>query len=252
MSPELYHWGLIGVFISAALTFPALFFITAPYGRHSRPGWGPVLPARLGWIIMEIPSPLCFALLYFQGDNTGAPAAIILFCLYMAHYTYRAIVYPFQMRGSGKTKPLLTVAMAILFNVFNGSLNGWAISALAPHLDAAWLTDPRFILGVVLFVTGAAINLHSDAVLRALRGPGESGYKIPTGGLHSRVASPNYFGEIIEWAGFALAAWTLPALAFLVFTIANLAPRARDHLRWYQQAFDDYPADRRALIPGLW
>jgi 3-oxo-5-alpha-steroid 4-dehydrogenase 1 len=252
MSDELYQWGLIGIFGMAAIILPFLFFVSAPYGRHSRPGWGPVLPARLGWILMELPSPLCFAWMYFQGAHATNAAPLVLFSLYMAHYVYRAIVYPFQMRGSNKTKPLLTVVMAFIFNIANGSLNGWAIAAFGDHLDSAWLSDPRFLIGVVLFVTGAAINLRSDAILRALRKDGDSGYSIPNQGLHRQVASPNYFGEIIEWTGFAIAAWTMPALAFLFFTIANLAPRARDHLRWYRQTFPSYPTERRALIPGIW
>ena len=127
MDAQYYQWGLITVLAMAAIILPVLFFISAPYGRHSRPGWGPVVPAKLGWIVMELPSPLCFAWFYFQGDHSTATAPMILFLMYMAHYSYRAVIYPFQMKGSGKTKPLLTVLMAIFFNVLNGSLNGWAI-----------------------------------------------------------------------------------------------------------------------------
>ncbi len=32
-------------------------------------------------------------------------------------------------------------------------------------------------------------------------------------------------GEIIEWTGFAIASWSLPALAFAVFTFCNTGPR---------------------------
>jgi len=252
MSSELFEWGVIGVLVSAALVFPLLFFISAPYGRHSRPGWGPVLPARLGWVLMELPSPICFIWMFLQGPNSGNIVPLMLAAMYLAHYLYRAFIYPLRMRGSGKTNPLLTVAMAFIFNIFNGSLNGWAISSLGGHLTDSWLTDPRFLLGVALFIIGATINLRSDAALRRLRKPGDSGYSIPNTGLHRHVASPNYFGEIIEWTGFALAAWTLPAATFLIFTIANLAPRARDNLHWYQQTFDDYPPERRALIPKVW
>ena len=50
---ELLIWGWIAL---ACFTFIILMFIRAPYGRHLRPGWGPSLPARAGWIIMESPS----------------------------------------------------------------------------------------------------------------------------------------------------------------------------------------------------
>jgi 3-oxo-5-alpha-steroid 4-dehydrogenase 1 len=33
--------------------------------------------------------------------------------------------------------------------------------------------------------------------------------------------------------------------------MANLVPRARAHHRWYRERFPDYPARRKALVPGL-
>ena len=40
-------------------------------------------------------------------------------------------------------------------------------------------------------------------------------------------------------------------LAFAAWTMANLVPRARAHHRWYRERFPDYPARRKALVPGL-
>lgn len=100
-----------------------------------------------------------------------------------------------------------------------------------------------------MFVTGWLINLRADARLRNLRRPGETGYRIPRGGMHEHVSSPNYLGEILEWRGWAVATWSLAGLAFACFTIANLAPCAVTNHRWYQERFPDYPKSRRALIP---
>lgn len=99
---------------------------------------------------------------------------------------------------------------------------------------------------------GFVINRAADRTLRSLRGPGETGYKIPQGGLYRWISCPNYLGEIVEWVGWAIATWSLPGLLFAVWTAANLIPRARAHHIWYHEQFNNYPVERRALIPGLW
>ena len=43
----------------------------------------------------------------------------------------------------------------------------------------------------------------------------------------------------------------LPALAFALWTAANLIPRALWRHRWYRRTFPDYPPSRRAVIPGV-
>ena len=45
------------------ITFITLLKIPAPYGKFSKTKWGPMIPSQVGWIVMEIISPL--ALLYF-------------------------------------------------------------------------------------------------------------------------------------------------------------------------------------------
>ena len=73
-------------------------------------------------------------------------------------------------------------------------------------MDPAKPILPLSWLGLFLFLLGMAINLHSDSVLRGLRAPGETGYRIPYGGLFSHISAPNYFGETLEWCGFAAVA----------------------------------------------
>ena len=248
---RLYAMGvglLIGI---SVLVFPTLFLVPAPYGRHERPGWGPGIPARFAWVLMESPSVLLFAWVYLRGDFAREPVPVLLAAAWLLHYLQRSFVVPLRMRANGKRKPLATVAMAVAFNCLNATLNALAISQLAAQ-GSAWLADPRFRVGMALFLGGFAVNVHSDAVLRRLRAPGETGYRIPTGGLFRYVTSPNYLAEIVEWVGWALASWSGAGLAFALFTFANLAPRARSHHRWYHERFPDYPPERRALVPFLY
>jgi 3-oxo-5-alpha-steroid 4-dehydrogenase 1 len=223
--------------VAAAIVFPVLFFIPAPYGRHGRAGWGPTMNARAGWMLMELPA-VVVPLLAFPGG-----AGAVLLVAWEVHYVQRTFVFPLRMRGSGRPNPILIVALALAFNILNGWINFRAL--------AGWRFDVWAVAGLAVFAAGLAINWHSDAVLRDLRAGGRTGYTIPRRGLFRWVSAANYFGEIVEWAGFALAARTWAAAAFALFTIANLAPRAFTHHKLYREQFPDYPAERKALVPWL-
>ncbi|MDA0874408.1 MAG: DUF1295 domain-containing protein [Bacteroidetes bacterium] len=233
----------------AVLTFVVLLFRVAPYGRHQTGSAGPTLPHRVGWIVMETVSPLLLLLvggraLGWHWDLLTAPH-LLLFGLWVAHYIYRAGIYPFLARWKNRRMPVLIMVSAIVFNLVNGSLNGFEL-ALRPPPDAG---SPAFLLGGGLFVLGLAINLQSDVILRRLRRPGDRGYAIPEGGLYRWISCPNYLGEYLEWVGFAIMAATPAALTFALWTAANLVPRALAHHRWYRQQFAMYPRQRKAVIP---
>lgn len=245
-----YNDLLIASFIMAVMVFVGLFFIAAPYGRHVRKGWGPVIGNKVAWVLMEAPSPLIFAACFLVGSNKTIVTLVFL-GLWEAHYIHRAFIYPFSLRGK-KRMPFLVIGFGLLFNLMNAYLNGRYIFTLSTDYTNRWLIDPRFIVGLTLFVTGFLINRSADQTLRNLRKPGEDVYKIPQTGLYRWISCPNYFGEIVIWTGWAVATWSLPGLAFAVWTVANLAPRARSHHAWYQGYFPDYPPQRKALVPRVW
>ena len=248
---QIFHLLQIFGIVTAIIVFFALFFIVAPYGRHTRKGWGPQINARAGWVIMEFPSALALALCFVAGNGTQPTFAWAFIVMWLAHYGYRTFVYPFRLRAKNKTTPLTIVASAIVFNVFNGYLNGRYLGVHASEYTTAWLLQPQFIFGALLFVTGWAINFHSDEILLKLRNANDQGYKIPQGGLYRWVSCPNYLGELIEWCGFALATYSVPGLVFALWTAANLIPRAHAHHQWYREKFKDYPQNRRAILPYL-
>jgi len=250
VNERTFYFALLGAFAaSAVVVFLVLWFVTAPYGRHARRGAGPKVSARLGWILMEAPAALSMALLFATGDRQGQATAIAFLALWELHYVNRAFVYP--LRARGRPMPLLIALGGALFNLTNGYLNGrWLFSLSAPY-PSAWLLSFRFLFGPAVFFSGLAVNQQSDAILRALRGPGDQGYRIPRGGLFRWVSCPNYLGEIVEWVGWAIATWSPAGAVFALWTVANLAPRARSHHRWYRERFPDYPPDRRALIPFI-
>jgi 3-oxo-5-alpha-steroid 4-dehydrogenase 1 len=247
----IFNGLLIAWLVLAAMVAVALLFIIAPYGRHVRKGWGYAVGNKLGWVLMEAPAPVVFAVCFFLGGGAGV-TGIFLLAMWEAHYLHRAFIYPFGRRGAARRMPLSVVGFGFFFNVMNGYLNGRYIYTFSGGYGVNWLTDPRFILGALIFIAGFAINRQADHVLSGLRRPGESDYKLPDSWLHRRVSSPNYLGEIIVWTGWALATWSLPGLVFACWTIANLLPRARANHAWYKTNFPDYPPERKALLPGLW
>lgn len=67
------------------------------------------------------------------------------------------------------------------------------------------LPPPPLPCSFVLWLSGLLVNLHSDAILRRLRRLPGDGYKIPRGGMFEYVSGANFFGECVEWTGYAVA-----------------------------------------------
>lgn len=244
---------LTSSFVIAVGTFVTLFFVSAPYGRHARRGWGPRMVNWLGWLLMESISAIVMLVMFLIGSAPRTGATLTFLLMWKAHYLHRSYIYPFMLRDGQKKMPLAIPLIAVVFNLGNGYINGRYLFHFSDgRYDANWLRDPRFIIGTALFAAGFFINRWADNTLRGLRQPGETGYKIPYGGLYRYISCPNYFGEILEWIGWAIATWSLPGLAFAVWTFANLAPRAQAHHKWYYEQFSEYPLERKALIPGVW
>lgn len=237
-------WAVIGI-----ASFILLQFVTAPYGRHIKKGWGPQISNKFGWIIMEAPSLLIIFYFYLISEQSNY--AQLLSILWIIHYLNRTLIYPFRIRTKGKKMPIIIVGSAVFFNCINAGLNGYFLANFESYTSISFF-EINFYLGAILFLSGLIINQISDTALINLRKPGETGYKIPTGFLFNYVSCPNMFGELLQWFGFALIAWNFPAASFLVWTGANLIPRALGHHKWYQNRFKDYPKNRKILLPKIW
>ncbi len=242
---QIIQWCWIGL---AIIIFFLLLGVTAPYGRHSSRQWGPVVSNRWGWLIMEFPVLAVLWYFLYPVLHTMSAVSLAMTGLFSFHYINRVFIYPFRIHTKGKKIPLVIVASAIFFNLVNGFSFGYFYSAFAEY-DLTWFYDERFVGGTCIFIAGLYLNWKADNILIRLRKPGETGYKIPSGWLFEKISCPNLFGELIEWLGFAILCWNLPALTFLVWTAANLVPRAVSHHKWYLNHFENYPSARKAIIP---
>ncbi len=252
MNDIVFRYVLIAWITIAILVFISLFFVAAPYGRYFKRSFGPSVNGRLGWIIMEAPALMVFAAFFIADIEMATIVQIIFLAMWTTHYLDRSFIYPIKLRISPKPFPLIVLIAGFGFNVINAYLNSEYIIVNASKYSGTWLYDTRFIAGFAIFVLGFIVNRHSDYMLYRIRSTFRQEYSIPQGGLYRFVSCPNYFGEITMWAGWAISTWSPVAFAFLLWTTANLVPRARSHHQWYQHNFVDYPCERRVIIPWIW
>lgn len=259
LEASTYHKILVGSFIYAGIIVIGACFVQAPYGRFASDKWGLSIPPKWGWFLMEIPATLSFVLFYFQGQNRFEMVPLFFLGIWLLHYGNRGFLFPLLMRtakGAKGSFSLMVVIAGWFVTTLHGYLNAVFISHLGTHFTPDWFTDPRFLIGMAIYLTGFTLNVHSDAILRNLRSKeevarGEKVYRIPQGGLFRYVSSPSYFSELLSFTGFAIATWSWGAVFVLVVSAANLVPRAFQVHSWYQEKFPDYPQDRKVLVPFI-
>jgi hypothetical protein len=235
-----YIWILI-----ALIVLPINLIYKAPYGKHSTKKWGKSIDNKTGWILMELPALLTCPLIYFT-ITEEISLNVVFIVLWIIHYFNRTVIYPLRIKTKGKKIPIAIVASAFFFNMVNGILNGYFLTLL----QFESISELYLILGFIIFIIGFYINISSDNLLIKLR-TNQKGYVIPNGKLFNYVSCPNFFGEIIEWLGFAIMTLNPGSLSFLIWTICNLIPRSKAHHKWYKENFENYPKKRKAVIPYL-
>jgi 3-oxo-5-alpha-steroid 4-dehydrogenase 1 len=258
-SDPTYDMILLIAFGYAALIALGARFGKASYGVFSSARTKLNLQPQLGWLLMELPASLSFLYFYLQGQNRWEPVPLFFLFVWMVHYGNRGFIFPLRMRvpkGLKRDFHISVVLFGWIVTILHGYLNATFISELSDQYTTAWLTDPRFLIGIAIYYTGFITNVHSESIIRNLRSKeeaerGENVFRIPNGGLFRWISSATYATEILSWIGFAIATWALGAVFVLLVTAANLIPRAFQMHRWYQKEFPDYPKERKALIPFI-
>ena len=235
---ENFNTFLIAMSIIAVIVFIALYFVTAGYGVFYNKKWGPSIPNKIGWVLMESPVFIAMILLCVFSERSTNVVCLIFLILFEIHYLQRSFIFPFLIRGKS-VMPLSVILMGVLFNTLNALMQGGWIFYVAPEnmYEISWLTTPQFIIGTLIFFVGMIINIHSDYIIRHLREPGDTKHYLPKKGMFKYVTSANYFGEFVEWCGFAILTWSLAGAVFALWTFANLAPRAAKIYDNYKKEF---------------
>jgi 3-oxo-5-alpha-steroid 4-dehydrogenase 1 len=254
-----YDTLLLVAFGYALFILISSFFGTAQYGgRFGAKSKGMKLGSKMGWVVMEFPGLLVFPIVFFMGENALQPVPLFFLGVWMMHYANRALINPLLMRvqpGSTSSFAFNVVIAGWLTLTMHGYFNAAYISELGDQYGIEWFSDPRFIIGLVIYLCGFTLNIHSDYILRNLRSanpsPDEPRYKIPYGGGFRFVSCPQYLGEILSFVGFAVMTWNLGAVFVLAITMANLIPRAKYTHKWFHKNFENYPSERKAVIPFI-
>lgn len=254
-SAESFDIFLIIMALTAVVVFVALHYVEAGYGMMYSRKWGPSIDNRLGWIVMEAPVFIAMALLWWMSPRRFDTAPLVMFLLFELHYFQRSFIFPLLIHTKGRM-PLSIIVMGVTFNVLNALMQGGWIFYVSPagRYPDTWLCSWQFIAGTIVFLGGMAINIHSDGVIRRLRKPGDTRHYLPRGGMFRYVSSANYFGEFVEWTGFAILTWSWAGAVFALWTFANLAPRAEKIYARYSREFGREFADMRLkrIIPFIY
>lgn len=255
MNYETYQIMLYVLSFLAVIVFVALYFVKAGYGMFRTRSWGWSVPNKVGWVLMEAPSFVVMGLWAWKaGVEAYTPQAVFV-GLFMLHYFQRSFVFPLLMKGKSQM-PLAIMAMGILFNVINATLLAASFFNCAlpgKYEPATFWTNPLPWVGLVIFFIGMAINLHADHVIRNLRKPGDTRHYLPEKGFYRYVTSANYFGELVEWTGFALLTASPAAWVFVWWTAANLVPRADAIYKRYCEEFGKQAVgSRKRIIPYIY
>ncbi len=250
---DFHQFIYIWVVINLITGLPIYISKMMPISGRSEKTWLSIMGdinKKAAWIIMEIPVLIVVIYFYCVGNNPINLSVVMIgfFCL---HYFNRALIYPYRIKADGKTMPVMMILFSMIFYIVNGYMIGQYFGSFKSY-NLSWLSDPRFIIGAILFLGGFILNITSDNILLNLRKPGESGYKIPQSGMFKYVSCPHYLGEIIEWIGFAIMTWSLAGLAYAIIVVVPLFGQAINAHQWYLDKFGkDYPENRKAIFPGL-
>ena len=195
---DILRLSTVSMIVTAVVTFVALtFYITAPFGRHTRKGFGFHVKAELAWFLMEIPNIFITATVYTTtividdlatnnsitdefSDNLSENSRFnyhlptpnkILMLLFVLHYLNRSIIYPFRMGYYSQRNtpmPITVMLCAFAFCTWNGFNQSVSLLIINMHRED-YIYAPSFIIGVLMFFVGLVINIRSDNILFGLR-----------------------------------------------------------------------------------
>ena len=154
--------GIIYIWIAIALIlFPIQLFISAPYGRHTKTTWGPMISNKLGWILMEGWALVAFwsvYIVYFSYNSYS----LFFAGLYTFHYINRSFIFPLRTNTKGKEMPLmiaLSAMLSILWMQVQSAIfyQMWLFIPKTIFFNGIFCSDSRYLYSGFMEITNLMI-----------------------------------------------------------------------------------------------
>ena len=167
----------------------------------------------------------------------------IVFGAVVFHFSKRVLEALFVHKYSSKMSVFAMLGVAAFYSFVAGMI-AWLNAETIPQMDFL------FNLGMIFFLIGIMGNAYHHRLLADLR-KDKDGYFIPQGGWFEYATCPHYFFELLGWLGIFLLSRHFFTLLALIGMIGYLSGRSIKTRQWYRENFDDYPAERKYMIPFI-
>jgi hypothetical protein len=213
-----------------------------PYGKF-RTGVG--INSRAGLALAYAIPVFVYIALWVEGGSPRTLYHLAVFGSFQVHFVRRIFEVSFVDSYSRPTPLRAVVIIAFLYGGVGASCASFQVRTFGQPTS-----QPIFILGVLTFAFGEALNGYHHWLLARLRPLGVRIYVVPRHGLFGWVACPHYLGEILSFVGYAMMSDLLPVWGNAVVVTAYLGSRANSTLSWYRRVMPlQIPPDWRRLIP---
>lgn len=228
--------------------------INAGYSKFADATAAFKVPSRLGMVLLYSPA-LVVSLAYLNDSPTsGNGREKITALLLSVHFCKRVLESLFLHRYSGTMNGDFLLPVSISY-----ALTATIVAYQQRHISnyAGNFANRQMLLaGIVLNAVGQFGNLYHHWLLAAMRSntggaEGDSKYVVPSGGMFKYVTTPHYFFELVAWLGIAFVTQHLNSYLVVLDMLSYLAGRSVATTRWYNAKFENYPAERKNLIPFI-
>ena len=210
-----------------------------------------------------------YALILASGDFANANLANTVIVLLISLWALRLGSFLFmRIHKDGEDKRFRTIKPSATQFFMTWTLQGLWVSLCsmcaltAISSDTGVVVNAMFYFGLGLFVLGFSTEIVADNQKSKFRSFPENRDKFITTGLWAKSRHPNYFGEIVLWAGIAvmsfssLEGWQYLTLISPIFTYILLVYvsgvrmlEARADIKW---GHDENYKKYKSNTPVLW